>query len=457
LAGLFRFTDGRQKNIISIDFFVISPPLKTFKSFGMRLIYSAGISFYYLFLRFAGLFSVKARAWHYGRKELFDKLEEVFSAHHASDDPAPVAWFHCASLGEFEQGLPVIEAFRSLYPSHTILLTFFSPSGYDHKHQYKGADHIFYLPIDSRANARKFVSITRPQFAVFVKYEFWFNYLNELFKNNIPVFTVSAIFRPNQHFFKWYGGWFRTHLRKIKRIFVQDEESAELLQMIEVENVTISGDTRFDRVKAIKARQQAFPQIDRFTGGKHVVVAGSTWPPDDQLLLALQEKTGDQIKFIIAPHEINLTYINELIRKLGDKAVLYSDAPGTDLSKKQFLIVDSVGILSQLYRYASIAYIGGGFGVGIHNTLEAAAYGVPVFFGPNYHRFREAREMTEAGVAFSVQNSTELTLGIVGLLSNQAHLEEVSHKAGEYVTFRTGATEIIISELSRQINSGLIS
>jgi 3-deoxy-D-manno-octulosonic-acid transferase len=422
----------------------------------MRLLYSAGISFYYLFLRFAGFFSVKARAWHYGRKELFDKLDEVFTAHFASEDPAPVAWFHCASLGEFEQGRPVIEAFRTRFPGHTILLTFFSPSGYNHKQQYQGADHIFYLPIDTMHNARKFVAITRPQFAVFIKYEFWFNYLDALFSHQIPVFTVSAIFRPNQHFFKWYGGWFRTHLRKINRVFVQDEESAELLEMIDVKNVTISGDTRFDRVTAIKAIQQPFPLIDRFTGGKHVVVAGSTWPADDQLLISLQEKTDDQIKFIVAPHEISLTYIHELRGKLGNKAVLYSEAPGTDLGNKQFLIVDSVGILSQLYRYASIAYIGGGFGVGIHNTLEAAAYGVPVFFGPNYHRFREAREMTEAGIAFSIQNSTELTLGIVGLLSNLSHLEDVSHKAGEYVRSKTGATTIIIEELSNQIHNGQI-
>jgi len=436
--------------------FITSNAQKYFKPDGMRLIYSSGISFYYLFLRIAGLYSIKARAWHYGRKDLFDKLSEVFTAHYASDDPAPVAWFHCASLGEFEQGRPLIEAFRAKFPGHTILLACFSPSGYNHKQQYKGADHIFYLPIDTMINARRFVAITRPQFAVFIKYEFWFNYLNELFKHHIPVFTVSAIFRPNQHFFKGYGGWFRTHLRKINRVFVQDPESAELLEMIDVKNVTVSGDTRFDRVTAIKAIQQPFPHIDRFTSGQHVVVAGSTWPPDDQLLFSLQEKTGDQIKFIIAPHEINLTYIHELVAKLGDKAVLYSEAPGTDLGKKQFLIIDSVGILSQLYRYASIAYIGGGFGTGIHNTLEAAAYGVPIFFGPNYQRFREAREMTEAGLAFCVQNSNELTLGIIGLLSNQSHLEEVSHKAGEYVRSKTGATTIIIDELSRQIYSGQI-
>ncbi len=422
----------------------------------MRYIYSAGITFYYLFIRIAGFFNEKAKEWHIGRKDLFRKLDEVFTAHYASDEPAPVAWFHCASLGEFEQGRPIIEAFRSKFPGHTILLTFFSPSGYKQQNQFSGADHVYYLPIDTPFNARKFVAITRPQFAVFVKYEFWFNYLNELFKNDIPVFTASAIFRSDQHFFKWYGGWMRTHLRKINRIFVQDKESAELLQMIDVENSIISGDTRFDRVVFIKSMQQPFPLIDKFISGKHVIVAGSTWPADNELLLDLQKKTGEQLRFIIAPHEINKPYIQELVQKSGGKAVLYSQAPGTDLASKQFLIIDSIGMLSQLYRYASIAYIGGGFGVGIHNTLEAAAYGVPVFFGPNYERFREAREMTDQGVAFSIQNSAELTLGVVGLLSNQEHLEEVSHKAGEYVSSRTGATNIIVDELSRQIATGTI-
>lgn len=422
----------------------------------MRLIYSVGIIFYYLSLRLAGIFSPKARAWHYGRKELFDKLEHVFLEHYASESPAPVVWFHCASLGEFEQGRPVIEAFRNRFPGYTILLTFFSPSGYTHRQNYSGADHIFYLPIDTILNARRFVNITRPQFVVFVKYEFWFNYLNELFKNNIPVFTISAIFRPNQHFFKWYGGWFRTHLRKINRVFVQDAESAELLQMIDVSNISISGDTRFDRVVAVKENQQPFPLIDKFACNKHVIVAGSTWPQDEDLILALRKKTSDKVKFIIAPHEISTHHLNELLKKLGDKALLYSQAPGTDLCGKDFLIIDSIGMLSQLYRYASIAYIGGGFGAGIHNILEAAAYGVPVFFGPNYHRFREAREMIETGAAFSVQDSAQFTTGVIALLSDTAHLKKVATKAGQYVVVRTGATHIIMEEIEKQIVSGAI-
>ncbi|MCO5264358.1 MAG: 3-deoxy-D-manno-octulosonic acid transferase [Lentimicrobium sp.] len=422
----------------------------------MRLIYSSGILFYYLFLRIAGIFSAKARAWHYGRKEMFDKLEHTFLTHYASESPSPVVWFHCASLGEFEQGRPVMEAFRHQFPGYTILLTFFSPSGYNYRKNYNGADHVFYLPIDTIFNARRFVSITRPCFAVFVKYEFWFNYLNELFKNKIPVYTISAIFRPNQHFFKWYGGWFRTHLRKINRIFVQDVESAELLEMIDVSNISISGDTRFDQVISVKAQQRPFPLIDKFACDKHVIVAGSTWPPDEELILSLYAKTGNKVKFIIAPHEINPHHLGELLKKLGDKAILYSQAPGTDLSKINFLIIDSIGMLSQLYRYASIAYIGGGFGAGIHNTLEAAAYGVPVFFGPNYHRFREAREMIETGVAFSVEDSARFTPEVISLLSDNKRLKSLASKAGQYVAKRTGATRIIMEVIEHHIATGVI-
>jgi 3-deoxy-D-manno-octulosonic-acid transferase len=419
----------------------------------MRLLYSTAIALYYLFLRLAGILSHKARSWHYGRKSLFDKLDDVFTSHYASDDPVPVIWFHCASLGEFEQGKPVIEAFRREYPSYTILLTFFSPSGYNHHQNYDFVDHVFYLPIDTRRNARRFIKITRPSIAVFVKYEFWFNYLNELFTNHIPVFTVSAIFRPNQHFFKWYGGWFRTHLRKINMIFVQDEESAELLRMVDVSNIVISGDTRFDRVAAIKEQQKPFPLIDKFVAGKHVIVAGSTWPPDDELIEALSRKTGDNVKFILAPHETNQGRLRELSQMLGDRAVFYSQAPETSFGNKQFLIIDSIGILSQLYRFASIAYIGGGFGAGIHNILEAAAYGTPVFFGPNYHRFREAREMTAEGTAFPVSLATEFCDKVIQLLSDQHKLETTAHNAGTYVSQRTGATRTIMDELRRHISN----
>ena len=414
----------------------------------MRFLYSTGVIFYYFFLRLAGMFSSKARAWHYGRKELFSKLDEVFTMHFSDEDPAPVAWFHCASLGEFEQGRPVIEAYRVEFPTHLILLTFFSPSGYNHRNQYDFVDHVFYLPIDTIQNSRRFVNIVRPSVAVFVKYEFWFNYLNQLFIHKVPVYTISAVFRPNQHFFKWYGGWFRTHLRKIKAVFVQDEASAELLQMIDVNNVIIGGDTRFDRVIDLKAIQQPFPMIDQFVNGKHVLVAGSTWPQDEKLILDFYTKHAGQVKLIIAPHEVGANRIKELSNLLGDKAIIYSNSQGINLADKDALIIDSIGILSQLYRYASITYIGGGFGVGIHNTLEAAAFGNPVFFGPNYHRFPEALDMIALGAAFSVETSSEFTEKAHSLLTDRDQLEIVSAKAGKYVSDRSGATQRIMKVLN---------
>ncbi len=421
----------------------------------MRFLYSTGVILYYFFLRLAGIFSSKARAWHYGRKELFGKLEEVFSAHFAGEDPSPVAWFHCASLGEFEQGKPVIEAYRHEFPAHLILLTFFSPSGYNHRNQYDFVDHVFYLPIDTIYNSRRFVNIVRPSVALFVKYEFWFNYLDQLFKHNVPVFTISAIFRPNQHFFKWYGGWFRTHLRKIKMIFVQDNESAELLQMVDINNVIVGGDTRFDRVIDLKAFQQPFPLIDTFVGGKHVLVAGSTWPQDEEVILDFYRKYSGKVKLIIAPHEIGSNRIKDLLDLLGDKAEIYSNAPETNLADKDALIIDSIGILSQLYRFASIAYIGGGFGAGIHNTLEAAAFGVPVFFGPNFHRFREARDMVAIGTAFNISNPSEFTEKVQALLSNHERLEEVSAKAGKYVMELSGATRKIMDVLGPEMRGAI--
>ena len=417
----------------------------------MRLLYNISIASYYLSIRIAALFNAKARHWYYGRNDLLDKLNEVFEEHHAKEDPPPVAWFHCASLGEYEQGKPVIEAFRQEFPGYRVLLTFFSPSGYHQRHRIADVDYVFYLPIDSPGKARKFVKIVQPAVAVFVKYEFWYNYLHELFVRNIPVYTISAIFRPTQHFFRWYGGWFRTHLRKINMIFVQDEESAELMRMIDVANISVSGDTRFDRVTDIKAVQKPFPIIDKFVEGTQVVVAGSTWLADENLLITLADETEDRLRFIIAPHEITETRIRELLEKFGEHTVLYSKIINDIPQNTRFLIIDSIGILSQLYRYATIAYIGGGFGAGIHNTLEAAAYGVPVFFGPNFHRFREAREMTAEGTAFAVLNGMELANKVNELLADSEKLDIVSAKAGKYVQQRAGATKKIMSVLTPAI------
>ncbi|GAB1405797.1 glycosyltransferase N-terminal domain-containing protein [Lentimicrobium sp.] len=413
----------------------------------MRFLYSSAITFYYLSIRIAALFNAKARHWHYGRKNLFGKLNEVFREHYASAKAAPVAWFHCASLGEYEQGKPVIEAFKREFPNYRILLTFFSPSGYSQRHRITDADYIFYLPADTRAKARNFINIVKPSVAVFVKYEFWYNYLHELFVRQIPVYTISAIFRPDQLFFRWYGGWFRTHLRQINRIFVQDKTSAELLQMIDISNVGISGDTRFDRVADIKSVAKPFPLISRFAQGRQVLVAGSTWPDDELLIYDLSKSCSKSVGFILAPHEVNETRIQALHEKLGKNAVLYSEATENNVDGKMFLIIDSIGLLSQIYRFADLAYIGGGFGAGIHNILEAATYGVPVFFGPNYHKFREARKMVAGEMAFSVANSEELSTQVNELLNDEQKLKEISARAADFVQQQAGATRVIMEEI----------
>ncbi len=421
----------------------------------MRQIYSVIIRLYGFSLWFLSLFNQKARDWFYGRRNLFRKLDEVFSVHYSGENPSPVIWIHCASLGEYEQGRPVIKELKNRFPGYLVLLTFFSPSGYNNKAQNSDADIVFYLPIDTIKNARRFVRIVSPSLAIFVKYEFWYNYLNELHINKIPTYTVSAIFRPDQHFFKWYGSWFRRHLRNLKKIFVQDEESAELLAMINVNNVEVSGDTRFDRVAGLLENCEDFPSISKFISNKRTLVAGSTWPPDEDLLKKLMDAIPD-LKFIIAPHEIHQHHITDLQNKFSETSVLLSqlDESMTQAELK-VLIIDSIGILSKLYKYGEIAYIGGGFGVGIHNTLEAAVYGMPVIFGPNYTKFREAHELIAVGAAESINSADELIHSVKKFTESADALQKASIAAKTYVQDRRGATDIIMDEIEGLISNVL--
>lgn len=425
----------------------------------MRAFYSFVITLYSFSLKALSLFNQKARDWFYGRRGIFKKMDEIFTVHYADENPRPIIWIHCASLGEYEQGRPVIEEIKKRFPGFKILLTFFSPSGFNNKANSSDADYVFYLPIDTRRNARRFIKTVSPAMAIFVKYEFWYNYLNELYSNNIPVYTISAIFRPQQHFFKWYGAWFRNHLRKMNRIFVQDEESAELLSMIDVLNTRISGDTRFDRVSGIKTLDISLPLLDSFVAGNTVIVAGSTWPPDEDILKDLLASVASNVKLIIAPHEVTPGHIKELSAKFNGISVLYSQLGNTAgaMDQKRVVIIDSIGLLSKIYKYADIAYIGGGFGVGIHNTLEAAVFGMPVIFGPNYHRFKEARELIANNAAISVRNSDELIKEVQSFLKSPQKLESYSTSARLYVNDRTGATGIIINELEQYINNVLLS
>ncbi len=409
----------------------------------MRPLYNIAIRIYGLGIWSASHFNDKARKWVKGRKGLFKKMEQVL----ASSKPSTKRiWFHCASLGEFEQGRPVIEQFRNEHPDYEIILTFFSPSGYEIRKNYEGVDHIFYLPLDTRKNADRFVGIINPDIVVFIKYEYWFNYFRALHERGIPVIMISAIFRRDQYFFKPYGRWIREQLKTVRYFFVQDQASAGLLHSVGLTNTEVSGDTRFDRVRSIAEGASANPVVSSFCGGaavvpgdenavpagdknvvtpgdenavassgKNVVIlGGSTWPEDEDLLLGLSGKLPPQVKFIIAPHEIHESRIQALEKKIGEHRTLrYSQAasggPGmAGNTDARFLIIDGMGFLSGLYRYATLAYIGGGFGAGIHNILEAATFGKPVIFGPECKRFREAVDLVDSGGAFSIGKQEEL-------------------------------------------------
>ena len=354
-------------------------------------------------------------------------------------------WFHCASLGEFEQGRPVIEAFRAAHPGWKILLTFFSPSGYEVRKNYAGADYIFYLPADTPRNARRFVSIFRPKIAVFVKYEFWANYLFALQRSGARAYLISGIFRPGQSFFKPWGGLFRRVLGTFDRLFVQNEESLKLLQGIGAVNAEVAGDTRFDRVYAIAQGAKALPEVERFAEGAEVFVAGSTWPPDEQLLLALINANPD-VKFILAPHEVDPARIERMIAQIDRPCLRYTQlTPQSDLAGGGVLFIDTIGILSSVYRYGKWGYIGGGFGVGIHNTLEAATFGLPLAFGPNYEKFQEARDLIGVGGARSISDYAQLADWFGILRGDAAEYQRSSSACAEYVRSHKGATGQIIA------------
>ena len=369
----------------------------------------------------------------------------------------------------------MIEAFREAHPDWKIVLTFFSPSGYEVRKDYEGADYICYLPLDTPGNARKFISLVRPSIAVFVKYEFWFRYLDELYKEKIPVYVISAIFRKDQHFFKWYGGWAMRQLKKVTGFFVQEEDSADLLRAKGIEQVIVSGDTRFDRVAAIAGNAKSFPLVEKFAGDGPVFLAGSTWPADEELIVKLIARYGEKMKFIIAPHEVGVARVEALREKIPNSkfqipnkdqspkaeknpnpetrnlepgAILFSELTPENAVLANVLIVNGIGYLSHLYQYATIAYIGGGFGAGIHNILEAATFGRPVIFGPNYRKFREAVELIGAGGAFSINNIEQLDNRTIDLLDNKELLTRSSKIAASYVQQKQGATGIILSKIS---------
>jgi 3-deoxy-D-manno-octulosonic-acid transferase len=409
----------------------------------MRCLYSLFIFCYGGLIHLFSLFNSKASFWVSGRRGLFATLKNF-----KQTCDKPIVWVHCASLGEFEQGRPVLELMKKRDPSLAFVLTFFSPSGYEIRKNYAEADLVCYLPLDTPRNAKKFISILNPKTAIFVKYEYWFNYMHWLDRKGIPLYVVSAIFRPSQHFFKNWGGWFSRQLKKVNHFYVQNQTSCDLLKSIGINQYTLCGDTRFDRVFEISRSSKTFPRIDLFTSSKqNTMVVGSSWMPDEEMLKTLRQQ-NPTLKLIIAPHEITPSHINQ-IKALFEpfNVALYTTSSEEEISKATVLIIDTIGMLSQLYQYGAIAYIGGGFGTGIHNILEAAVYEIPVVFGPKYQKFDEAVSLLQLGGAFSVSTSDELNKVVENLLENKPFYNQTCSVCNQYVSQNLGATEIIVGEL----------
>jgi 3-deoxy-D-manno-octulosonic-acid transferase len=413
----------------------------------MRFLYSVGIFFYSLGIRIAAIGNQKARLWVSGRKNLFRNVHDALSK-----DARPVIWFHCASLGEFEQGRPLIESIRVQHPQYKILLTFFSPSGYEVRKNYAGADVVTYMPVDTKSNAKRFIEIVNPKFAVFVKYEFWLNHLAEVRKRNIPHYLISAIFRDDQIFFRSHGNIFREALKGYTHIFTQDKNSISLLEKIDVKNVSLAGDTRFDRVAEIASNAKEIPLAAAVASTGKVLVAGSTWKDDEDILFPILEKHfRNGWKLIIAPHEISesrIQAIESAIKALGvseDHTVRFSKGAAHTPGDIHALIIDNIGNLSSLYKYGTVAYVGGGFGKSIHNTLEAAVYGIPVVFGPKHQKFNEALGLIKCKGGFGVHSPDELGSVINSLLTDETRRAEAGRNAGTYVKENLGATDKILS------------
>lgn len=412
-------------------------------------LYNLGIYIFVALVKLAALFSQKARLWVVGRKDWRKRLRS------AMDGAQSVVWVHAASLGEFEQGRPLIEAIRAECPHYKIVLTFFSPSGYEIRKNYDGADYVCYLPADTRANAKDFVSIVKPEIAIFIKYEFWLNYLTQLHKAECRTFIVSTIFRRNSVFFKWYGGIFRRVLGYFSRIFVQNQESVELLSSIGVERVTLAGDTRFDRVADIARSAKSIELVERFAKWAKVLVAGSTWPADEALLERLIAQ-HPQMKFIIAPHEIDSDRIDAMIGRIGTSALRYTRCDAmSDLEGARLLVIDTIGILSSVYRYAEYAYIGGGFGAGIHNILEAATFGLPISFGPNYFKFKEARDLIVLGSCATITDFAELNRWLVEIESDENLYKRLKTISEDYINENIGSTRKIINKILKDVKKSL--
>ena len=402
----------------------------------MKFLYTVCIAIYAALIHLVSLFNKKARLWCDGRKGIVERMRRAIG------EADNVVWIHVASLGDFEQGRPLVDYVKTHYPDYKILLTFFSPAGYEVRKNYPNADYVFYIPVDLPGEVRRFLDVVNPKVVIFVKYEFWLNMLTELRKRNIRTFIASSIFRRNSIFFRPFGGIWRDALKTFETIFVQNEKSKLLLAEIGIENVVVAGDTRFDRVSAIAEQAERVAVVEEFKGEKRLFVAGSTWGADEEVLLPLINENPD-VKFVIAPHEMEEARIERILREVKGGAVRYTQLPKGDFEEKQVLVLDTIGLLSRVYGSAEWAYVGGGFGAGIHNTLEAVVYGLPVAFGTKYSKFKEACDLIELGVGCSVKNEQDLKAWFNELKSDADYLARLSALAKTYVGQHRGATENI--------------
>ena len=408
----------------------------------MLFLYNLIILFASQVVKLLALLSPKIKLFVDGRKEVFSILQSKINPNDKS------IWFHAASLGEYEQGLPVIEKIKVQYPNHKIVVTFFSPSGYEVRKNNTVADATVYLPLDTKSNAKKFIKAINPELVFFIKYEYWPNYLNELKKLEIKTYLISGIFREKQAFFKWYGRFYRNALKTFDYFFVQNDSSKKLIQSIGFNNVKVSGDTRFDRVVSILERDNSLDFIEQFKNNKITIVIGSSWPKDESLLVNYINNSSDDIKFIIAPHNIKSEQIADLKSQITKSTVLFSEKNNIDLSNFNVFIIDTIGILTKIYSYADIAYVGGGFGnPGVHNILEPATFGVPIVIGPNYSHFAEATALVHQEGCLSISNQNELNDAFNLLINNEDERHEKGHICSTFVQMNKGATDIILKHI----------
>ncbi len=413
----------------------------------MQYLYTLLISIYGTAVSIASAFNPKAKLFSEGRRNWESKMLKSVSKNDR------IIWIHCSSLGEFEQGRPVMERIKTDYPNHKLAVSFFSPSGYEVQKDYKGADYIFYLPIDTISNSKKLIRALHPEILILVKYEYWYNLLNQLQKSKIPVIVISAVIKKDSLFLSGYGGWFKKIIKRISHFFVQDEDSKELLKSIQIDQVTVSGDTRFDRVKEILESHPKLEFIEKFKGDSKLIVVGSSWPDDENLLIRfINEQLPDEWKVVFAPHNINEKQIRQLADQIKKKTSIYSQTDENQLSDADVLIVDTIGMLTKIYAYADISYVGGGFTkTGVHNTIEPAVFGVPVIFGPVYQDYFEAIELIESGGALNFKDYNEFSEKMNSMIKDELLRTERGKAAFNYIQSKPNSTRLIIEYLNSKI------